>query len=201
MAMASPRTEQVSQLLAIRIRSFGGALGVLAPGATLHKKDLSLVAFKTRSRLQYLRFLLATIIGRQTFSQAIELLDADAVECRPANGSKIEGVCGSRRRGAGRSAGPDRTCARDADAPRSAGCPAYLSERFAVRSPSCNHRCDVCFFGVFSMKESALIICHCHRGISCLRRRTKTRMAACSRSHHTAALAQGRTRRARQPST
>ena len=82
------RTEQVSQLLAIRIRSFGGALGVLAPGATLHKRDLSLLAFKTRSRIQYLRFLLATIIGRQTFSRTIELLDADSVECRPANGSK-----------------------------------------------------------------------------------------------------------------
>jgi YegS/Rv2252/BmrU family lipid kinase len=83
-----PRVEQVSQLLAVRIRSFGGALGMLAPGATLRKKDLSLVAFKTRSRLQYLRFLLATIIGRQTFSRSIELLDADAVECRPLNGSK-----------------------------------------------------------------------------------------------------------------
>ncbi len=57
----SAPSEQISQLLAIRIRSFGGALGVLAPGATLHKKDLSLVAFKTRSRLQYLRFLLATL--------------------------------------------------------------------------------------------------------------------------------------------
>src|SRR3569833_1270086 len=33
----SGRTEQVSQLLAVRLRSFGGALGVLAPGATLHK--------------------------------------------------------------------------------------------------------------------------------------------------------------------
>jgi YegS/Rv2252/BmrU family lipid kinase len=85
---AEPRIEQVSQLLAIRIRSFGGALGVLAPGATLHKKNLSLVAFKTRSRLQYLRFLLATLVGRQTFSRIIELLDADAVECRALNGSK-----------------------------------------------------------------------------------------------------------------
>ena len=85
---AEPRVEQVSQLLAIRIRSFGGALGVLAPGATLYKKDLSLVAFKTRSRLQYLRFLLATLAGRQTFSRTIELLDADAVECRILNGSK-----------------------------------------------------------------------------------------------------------------
>jgi diacylglycerol kinase (ATP) len=82
------RMEQVSQLLAVRIRSFGGALGVLAPGATLHKNDLSVVAFKTRSRLQYMRFLLATIIGRQTFSRTIELLDADSVECRPLNGSK-----------------------------------------------------------------------------------------------------------------
>jgi YegS/Rv2252/BmrU family lipid kinase len=85
---SSQRIEQVSQLLAVRIRSFGGALGVLAPGATLHKKDLSLVAFKTRSRVQYLRFLLATVMGRQTFSQTIELLDADAVDCRTSNGSK-----------------------------------------------------------------------------------------------------------------
>jgi diacylglycerol kinase (ATP) len=82
------RVEQVSQLLAIRIRSFGGALGMLAPGATLRKKDLSLVAFKTRSRLEYMRFLLATLAGRQTFSRSIELLDADVVECRPTNGSK-----------------------------------------------------------------------------------------------------------------
>jgi diacylglycerol kinase (ATP) len=82
------RVEQVSQLLAVRIRSFGGALGVLAPGATLHKNDLSVVAFKTRSRIQYMRFLLATIIGRQSFSRTIELLDADSVECRPLNGSK-----------------------------------------------------------------------------------------------------------------
>jgi diacylglycerol kinase (ATP) len=84
----APRLEQVSQLLAVRIRSFGGALGTLAPGATLQKQDLSVVAFKTRSRIDYLRFLLATIVGRQTFSRTIELLDADSVECRPLNGSK-----------------------------------------------------------------------------------------------------------------
>lgn len=84
----APRVEQVSQLLAIRIRSFGGALGQFVPGATLRKRDLSLVAFKTRSRMQYLRFLLATVVGRQTFSRTIELLDADAVECHPLKGSK-----------------------------------------------------------------------------------------------------------------
>ena len=84
---AAPRVEQVSQLLAVRIRSFGGALGVLAPGATLHKNNLSLLAFKTRSRIHYMRFLLATMMGRQTFSRNIELVEADSVECRPLNGS------------------------------------------------------------------------------------------------------------------
>jgi diacylglycerol kinase (ATP) len=85
---AAARVEQVSQLLAVRIRSFGGALGVLAPGATLHKNNLSVVAFKTQSRIAYMRFLVATIFGRQTFSRTIELIDADSVECRPLNGSK-----------------------------------------------------------------------------------------------------------------
>jgi diacylglycerol kinase (ATP) len=87
---AAGRVEQVSQLLAVRIRSFGGALGKLAPGATLHKKDLSIVAFKTRNRVHYLRFLLATVMGRQTFSKNIELLDANSVECKPLNGSKSQ---------------------------------------------------------------------------------------------------------------
>jgi YegS/Rv2252/BmrU family lipid kinase len=83
----TPKIEHVSQLLAVRIRTFGGALGNLAPGATLHKNTLSLVAFKTRSRMQYLRFLLATILGRQTFSRTIELVDANSVDCRALNGS------------------------------------------------------------------------------------------------------------------
>jgi len=82
------RVEQVSQLLAVRIRSFGGALGVLAPGATLHKNNLSVVAFKTQSRIAYMRFLLATMVGRQTFSRTIELIDADSVDCQPIKGTK-----------------------------------------------------------------------------------------------------------------
>jgi len=84
---AKPRVEEISQLLAVRIRDFGGALRNFAPGATLHNNGLRLVAFKTRSRLAYFRFLIAVIFGRHTFSQTIELLDAVSVECRPRNGS------------------------------------------------------------------------------------------------------------------
>jgi YegS/Rv2252/BmrU family lipid kinase len=86
-ASAKPRVEEISQLLAVRIRDFGGVLHNLAPGATLHKNGLRLVAFKTRSRLSYFRFLLAVVVGRQTFSREIELLDAVSVECRLRNGS------------------------------------------------------------------------------------------------------------------
>jgi len=85
-AGSKPRVEQVSQLLAVRIRDFGGVLHNLAPGATLRRDNLRLVAFKTRSRLSYFRFLLAVIFGRQSFSREIELLDAVSVECRAASG-------------------------------------------------------------------------------------------------------------------
>ncbi len=82
-----PRVADASQILAVRVRSFGGLLGTLAPGATLHSDNLCLVAFKTRSRYRYLRFLLAVIGQRHTFSDDVELLQADTVECLPRNGS------------------------------------------------------------------------------------------------------------------
>ena len=46
---------EVSQLLAVRIRNFGGVLRELAPGAALDRNDLRLVLFRTRSRLAYLQ--------------------------------------------------------------------------------------------------------------------------------------------------
>jgi YegS/Rv2252/BmrU family lipid kinase len=84
----SPRTVEISQLLAARIRNFGGVLNELAPGATLLNNGLRLVAFKTRSRYQYFRFLIAVVFGRQTFKRQIEILDAVSVECRPRNRSR-----------------------------------------------------------------------------------------------------------------
>ena len=83
-----PRVLETSQLLAVRVRSFGGVLGQLAPGATLHGQNLCLLAFKTRSRLRYLRFLLAVVAQRHSFSKDIELIAADTVECLPRKGSR-----------------------------------------------------------------------------------------------------------------
>ena len=88
--IAKPRTEQVSQLLAVRIRDFGGMLHRLAPGASIRNSSLRLLAFKTRKRLHYFRFVIAVLLGRQTFFHAIELLDVDSVECRAINGSAAQ---------------------------------------------------------------------------------------------------------------
>ena len=83
-----PRVAEVSQLLAVRVRSFGGVLRTLAPGATVRNGSLNLITFKTRSRFRYLKFLLAVVAGRQTFSKDVELVEATSVDCRTRNGSK-----------------------------------------------------------------------------------------------------------------
>lgn len=82
------RVEAVSQLLAVRVRSFGGVLRELAPGATLRSSDLQVLAFKTRSRFRYMRFLLAVVAGRHRFSTEIEHVGTQWVECRARNGSR-----------------------------------------------------------------------------------------------------------------
>ncbi len=86
----SARVLEVSQLLAVRVRSFGGVLNELAPGATLHNGKLRLLAFKTRSRMRYMRFLLAVLAGRHRFTGEIELLKTPSIECRPRNGSSAK---------------------------------------------------------------------------------------------------------------
>lgn len=82
-----PRLIQASQLLVVRVRSFGGALHELAPGATLHSPNLNMLAFRTQSRRRFMRFLLAVLSRRHTFNRDIELLEAASVECQALNGS------------------------------------------------------------------------------------------------------------------
>lgn len=82
------RAVTASQLLAVRVRSFGGLLRRLVPGASLHGNTLHMIAIRTRSRLDYLKFLLAVIAGRHTFSQKVELVEAGEVICRAHNGAR-----------------------------------------------------------------------------------------------------------------
>jgi len=86
-ASAQPCVEEISEVLVVRIRNFGGAINNFIPGATLHNQRLRLVAFKTRSRLRYFGFLIASLLGRTRSTPEIEMIDAVSVECRPRNGS------------------------------------------------------------------------------------------------------------------
>jgi YegS/Rv2252/BmrU family lipid kinase len=78
----------VSQLLAVRVRSFGGILRRFVPGATLHSGSLHMIAIRTRSRLDYLRFLLAVAAGSHHFPAKIELIEAREIACRAHDGSQ-----------------------------------------------------------------------------------------------------------------
>jgi diacylglycerol kinase (ATP) len=75
--------EEVSQLLAVRIRNFGGVLRELAPGASLDRDDLRLVMFRTRSRLAYLRYIIRGLVGAQWQVGGIDLVHSLKIDCRP----------------------------------------------------------------------------------------------------------------------
>ena len=76
-----------SQVLAVRIRNFGGVLRELAPGASLERNDLRLVLFRTRSRVAYLRYILRGMFGANWRVPGVESACATVLECRPAQGS------------------------------------------------------------------------------------------------------------------
>lgn len=71
----------VSQLLAVRIRFFGGVLRELAPGASLDRDDLRLVLFRTQSRLRYLAYIIRGLVGGRWNVPGIELLHTDELTC------------------------------------------------------------------------------------------------------------------------
>jgi len=86
----TPRSAEVSQLLAVRIRHFGGVLRELAPGASRDRDDLRLVLFRTRNRAAYLGYVLRGLLGRKWRIPGIELVHAARVNCRPgAEASRI----------------------------------------------------------------------------------------------------------------
>lgn len=75
------RSADVSQLLAVRIRHFGGVLRQLAPGASLDRDDLRLVLFHTRSRAAYLGYVLRGLLGKAWQIPGIELVHSTSVHC------------------------------------------------------------------------------------------------------------------------
>lgn len=87
---ATPRVEVASQILAVRIRNFGGALHDLAPGAAITNPKLHVIALTTRSRVRYLRFMIAVLLGRHRYKSPIQLVECESVECFELQGAAEE---------------------------------------------------------------------------------------------------------------
>jgi YegS/Rv2252/BmrU family lipid kinase len=85
-------TAAISELLAVRIKNFGGVLREFAPGASLNRNRLRLVLFKTSSRLRYLEFIARGLLGAKWRIPGIEVADAEVVRCFASETRKVRRV-------------------------------------------------------------------------------------------------------------
>jgi diacylglycerol kinase (ATP) len=77
---ASHRAE-VTELLAVRIRQFGGVVQELAPGASLDRDDIRLVCCRTASRLAYLAYVTRGLLRAHWKIPGIDLVHSTRVSC------------------------------------------------------------------------------------------------------------------------
>jgi len=86
------RRADVTELMAVRIRNFGGVLQELAPGASLQRDDVRLVYCRTASRLAYLLYVTRGLLRQKWKVPGIELASSGHVSCQylspPASGVK-----------------------------------------------------------------------------------------------------------------
>jgi diacylglycerol kinase (ATP) len=73
---------EVTELLAVRIRQFGGVVQELAPGASLDRDDMRLVCCRTGSRLAYLAYVTRGLLRMRWTVSGIDLAHSTRVVCR-----------------------------------------------------------------------------------------------------------------------
>jgi len=78
----TPQQADVTELMAIRIRNFGGVLQELAPGASLDRDDLRLVFCRTASRAAYLAYVTRGLLRLPWTVPGIDLAHSTRVTCR-----------------------------------------------------------------------------------------------------------------------
>jgi diacylglycerol kinase (ATP) len=80
------KTANVTELLAVRIRNFGGIIRELAPGASLDRDDMRLVFCHTSSRLAYLAYVTRSLLRLLWTIPGIELAYGTRAVCDYASG-------------------------------------------------------------------------------------------------------------------
>lgn len=77
-----PKHAEVTELMSVRIRNFGGVVRELAPGASLDRDDMRLVFARTASRLAYLAYVTRGLLGQTWKIPGVELVYSTRVSCR-----------------------------------------------------------------------------------------------------------------------
>ena len=86
------RRTGVTEMLAVRIRNFGGILQELAPGASLDRNDLRVVLCCTSNRLSYLLYVTRGLLRANWKVPGVELMYSERVQCdHDANPDALEG--------------------------------------------------------------------------------------------------------------
>ncbi len=85
------RRANITELMAVRIRNFGGVLQELAPGASLARDDHRLVFCRTASRLAYLLYVTRGLLRRRWKVPGIDLAHSARVSCQylPASSHNV----------------------------------------------------------------------------------------------------------------
>ena len=78
---ADARQAEVTELIAVRIRNFGGVVQELAPGASLERDDVRIVMCRTASRLAYLAYVTRGMLGLRFKVPGIDLAFTTRVAC------------------------------------------------------------------------------------------------------------------------
>jgi YegS/Rv2252/BmrU family lipid kinase len=76
-----PQRANLTELLGVRIRNFGGVLRELAPGASLDRNDLRLILCRTASRAAYLSYVTRSLLGLHWRVPGIDLVHASRAVC------------------------------------------------------------------------------------------------------------------------
>jgi len=79
---ATAQRAEVTELLSVRIRNFGKILQELAPGASLDRDDLRVIACRTASRLAYLAYVTRGLLRQNWKIPGIDLLSSTNVTCQ-----------------------------------------------------------------------------------------------------------------------
>src|SRR6202030_2165071 len=85
------READITELMAVRIRNFGGVLQELAPGASLDRGDVRIVFCRTSSRLAYLLYVTRGLLRCNWKVPGIELAYSDRVLCHNLTDSASAG--------------------------------------------------------------------------------------------------------------